>query len=293
MLPFCKILASDDNYASIVHTLGKNKYTQGTSFMLKCTIVNELPVQDWSSLNNTLLLPLPLFFAQCYKSMSHWLDLISLKQDLIKFTYTHKMASKSQTTENDISITFNTPSSYDGPPETKPKKDDSKKQSKVLYLTQGFIRFKPGSTSAEKKAYWQSRKQGDNPESLEPEAKKAKVHSDSWCFYNYKNVEKHIQLYASQAISVVRKLPSGFEALKKKDTAYFDIIAESKYQQILLEVYFYKDKYYLSLTKYFKPDDKAEDEYCEWQHSGCNFPFDPEKDDPMNILDFILTPGSN
>jgi len=97
-----------------------------------------------------------------------------------------------------------------------------------------------------------------------------------------------IQLYPKQMLEVIRQLPKAYAAVREGDTSYKVDIAKSKTQLIFLEVNEYRDRIYLFLKKMFKPEDLADDPEQCWIYTRSNISFDPEMDQPMHLLKFIL-----
>ena len=174
--------------------------------------------------------------------------------------------------------------------QTKPQGDAFKN----YFLTYGIVKYKPGTSAANKKANWQQR----TASGLKgPEAKKKKtdsndekeeaVYPDSWLFCNL-NLDS-IQLYASQCITLVKHLPAAYDAFNKGDTSYVAIIGQSKSQRITLEINEYKEKMYLRMKKYFKPAGKEDDPMQDWLHTSSNVSFNPDLDNPHALLNFVMS----
>jgi len=155
--------------------------------------------------------------------------------------------------------------------------------SKFYRMAKGYVRYKPGATYEERRLYWQ-RVQW-NPK-LKDETKRPA--SDCWLFFNKNLMGKAMHLFASQAIKLAELLPQGFDALQQQDTSFCATVSESKTQRLTLEVHTYKDNLQLSLRKYYKPEDKADDEEQDWIITGSHMTFDPELDDPEALLDYVL-----
>jgi len=162
------------------------------------------------------------------------------------------------------------------------------KVSKFYKLANGYVRFKPGATYAERQLYWQRIKM--NPQLKE---RLPRPPSDCWLFYNKNLLGKAIQLYASQVGRLAELLPEAYVALLGEDTTYLEIISESKTQRLTLEVGYYKMKevslIQLAMKKYYKPENKAEDEEQDWLPTSSHVKFDPQQDDPDGLLEYILS----
>lgn len=169
---------------------------------------------------------------------------------------------------------------------TGPAKQPQKR--KVYRLSDGFVRFKPGASSIERKSYWKTREAQEQGNSELKDKTKPPI-PDTWEFFNSRLAGKSIQMYASQVLTLIELLPSAYMAFENGDTTFFKVIAENKTQRLSLEIYIYKDKRYLSMRKYFKPEDKADDPNQGWLPTGSNISFHPNQDDPEYLLDFILT----
>ena len=165
-------------------------------------------------------------------------------------------------------------------------------------LTYGVVKYKPGTSAANKKANWQQRIASGLKG---PETKKRKIDSsdekeeavypDSWVFFNLNLAS--IQLYASQCITLVKHLPAAYAAFNKGDTSYVAIVGQGKTQRITLEVNEYKEKMYIRMKKYFKPDGTEDDPMQDWLYTSSIVSFDPELDNPQALLNFVLTSSSN
>ena len=107
-------------------------------------------------------------------------------------------------------------------------------------------------------------------------------------FFNH-NMANPLRLYSKQMHTLVQHLQEAYYALDKGDTSYCLVVAINKNQCITLEVSDYNDKQYLFLKKCFKPQDKADDPMQDWIHTRSSILFDPEKDDPIELLKFTLS----
>ena len=103
------------------------------------------------------------------------------------------------------------------------------------------------------------------------------------------NMATPLRLYCKQMHTLVQHLQEAYYALNKGDTSYCLVIGINKVQRITLQVSAYNDKYYLFLKKCFKPQDKADDPKQDWIHTRSSILFDPEKDDPIELLKFTLS----
>jgi hypothetical protein len=159
--------------------------------------------------------------------------------------------------------------------------------SQIFRMAKGYVRRKPGSTPEERKLFWEKVK--FNPQ-LKDDPSKRPV-SESWCFFNKQL--KSIQLYAGQISALVDLLPSGYEAALKGDVNFFEVIAEGKTNRLTLEVFYYKEELILAMKKYYIPENKVDDDTQEWLPTSAHFPFDPEKDDPIALLEYVLNTADN
>jgi hypothetical protein len=174
-----------------------------------------------------------------------------------------------------------------------------KPNSKIFRLNKGYIRFKPGAPYEERRLYWQRIQ--CNPLLKEKLKKPA---SDCWMFYNRKFLSKGMSLYGSQVNKLMEVLPEAYHAYQLLgDTSYREIISENKTQLLVLEInpvavnntnddpnsIHVSSQLVLALKKYYKPEDKADDEDQDWLPTSNSVPFDPELDDPDALLNYILT----
>ena len=196
--------------------------------------------------------------------------------------------------DNATPLTINTACSVDQPETNQTMESTSRQQQtqrppRIFKMGKGYVRHKPGSTAAERKQFWEKVKY--NPQ-LKDDPTKRPV-SDSWLFYNDKLMGKPMQLYASQIMELVKLLPTAFEAAKNNDTSYFEVITEGKTNRLTLEIYFYKDTLNLSVKKYFIPEDKVDDDHQEWLPTSSYFSFNHEKDEPTDLLEYVLLTSEN
>lgn len=161
------------------------------------------------------------------------------------------------------------------------------KVSKFHKLAYGYVRYKPGATYAERQLYWQRIK--FNPHLKD---KLPRPPSDCWLFHNKNLLGKAVQLYASQVGKLVELLPEAYAALLGGDTTYFEVLSETKTLRLTLEVRYHKikeqDILQLTLKKYYKPEDKADDEQQDWLPTSSHVRFDPDLDDPDDLLEYTL-----
>lgn len=155
---------------------------------------------------------------------------------------------------------------------------------KLHALSNGFIRFRPGSNTAEKMAIRQQRERA-TPDMID---KLPKIVPNTWLFFNDMVMGNAVQLYGSQALRLFKNLPHAYKAFLKGDTSYYFLLDETKTQKLTLEVHTYNEKTYVSLKKYFKPEDKADDPRQDWVATGHFVSFNPIDDDPQDMLDFVL-----
>lgn len=154
------------------------------------------------------------------------------------------------------------------------------KKRKTFDLTFGKILYKPGSTSAERKAAWEHK----NKKTAQDSDKGPLVYPNSWFFFN-QWLNNPIQLYARQVETLVRALPEAYDALQQGKVGWQCMVAEGKTQRAYLVVECYKDELYLFLSK----DYKRHENDTEWiSMPSSNVSFHPEKDDQDDIMDFIL-----
>lgn len=196
--------------------------------------------------------------------------------------------------DDGIAITLHSPPAVDG---LDPNEEEApsyrnlpkKPAPRIFKMAKGYVRYQPGSTPDERRQYWERVKY--NPK-LKDDPSKRPI-SDCWLFYNRQFLGRGMQLYAGQITAVVELLPAAFEAALKQDTSYFEVVTSSKTNRLTLEVFYYKDKLTLALKKYYIPADKVDDEMQEWVPVSNYFPFDPEKDDPIALLEYILLTSEN
>ena len=155
---------------------------------------------------------------------------------------------------------------------------------KRLNLARGFIRFKPGSTASEKMTIRQQQREWEMSNKKD---KMPKIIPDTWLFFNDYDLGKSVQLYGSQAVKLFKLLPDAYEAFSNGEP-YYRVIDENKTQLLTLEISTYKDRTNISLKKLFKPEDKADDPNQDWLPTGNQISFDPNEDDPDDMLDFVL-----
>jgi len=200
-----------------------------------------------------------------------------------------------QDVSSDDTCTFNEPTSYtrERSPLRRPdpnvsasqeQPNGNKSRPKRLNLARGFIRFKPGSTAAEKMTIRQQQREWEVSDKRD---KMPKIIPDTWLFFNDNVLGKSVQLYGSQAVKLCKHLPEAYQAFVRGDP-YYKVIDENKTQLLTLEIYTYKDKTNVSLKKSFKPEDKADDPNQDWLPTGHHISFVPAEDDPEDMLDFVL-----
>jgi hypothetical protein len=117
---------------------------------------------------------------------------------------------------------------------------------------------------------------------------KEKIISEHFLIFNSSGA-RPIQLYRSQILKLVRQLSQAYLAFKENDTSFCVDIAANETQRISLEVSDYNDQTYLFLKKRFKPKDKANDPDQDWIYTRSNVSFNPDQDDVVKILGFVLT----
>jgi len=162
------------------------------------------------------------------------------------------------------------------------------KQSKFHRLAHGYVRFKQGAPYEEKRLYWQRIQ--SNPALKE---KLKRPDSDCWLFTNKHLLGRAFQLYGSQVSKLVDLLPEAYEALLEGDASFQAIVSETRTQRLTLEVNrssYTSDHYTLMvvLKKYYKPDHLADDEEQDWLRTSAQIQFEPEQDDPDELLDYML-----
>jgi len=118
-------------------------------------------------------------------------------------------------------------------------------------------------------------------------------------WFHSRRMQDPILLYGNQVARLIDELPTAYAAVENKQQDYVFLLSESKFNKITLEVSLYRDKYYLFLKKYFKgtpghrrarlsaaaADDQERSTWLTLSAVG----FDPVKDDPEAILDFVLS----
>lgn len=179
--------------------------------------------------------------------------------------------------------------SVDEPPLKKHKAFGRKvvKKKTTHPLTYGYVRFKPGSTPAERKTIWQLKKAQEGQEVNDGKST-PQIIPDTWNFYNM-NMSSPIQLYGRQVLTLIKHLTEAYEQLQMGNVGYICVIGESKTQRITLEVDVYNEEIYLYLKKAFKMDEND----TEWiPIHRSNVSFHPEKDDPQELADFVLSCAS-
>lgn len=155
------------------------------------------------------------------------------------------------------------------------------KRANRLDLTHGFVRFRPGSSTAEKMTIRKQQREWDKSR----KDKMPKVIPDTFGFHS--TAAKGIGLYGSQLVTLVRHLPDAYQAFEQGSPYYF-VIEKTKTSLLTLEISTYNDQTNVSLKKSFKPEDKADDPEQDFIPSGQFMHFDPEQDDPDDILEFAL-----
>jgi len=118
-------------------------------------------------------------------------------------------------------------------------------------------------------------------------SQKDKIIPEHFLIYNSSG-SRPIQLYRREILELIRQLPKAYEAFKTKDASFCVDITANKTQRIILEVSLYNDNAYLFLKKMFKPEDKVNDPDQEWIYTKSNVSFNPEKDDAVEMLRYVL-----
>jgi hypothetical protein len=139
----------------------------------------------------------------------------------------------------------------------------------------------------------EEREEGED--ALASAAVKKSNRSQAFWFHS-RRLQDPILLYGNQVARLIDELPAAYAAVEKKQQDYVFLLSESQFNKITLEVSLYRDKYYLFLKKYFKgtpghrrsnPSAVAADRATWLALSAVGF--DPVKDDPEAILDFVLS----
>jgi len=155
------------------------------------------------------------------------------------------------------------------------------KKANRLDMTYGFVRFRPGSSTAEKMTIRKQQREWDKSR----KDKMPKVIPDTFGFNS--TAGKGIGLYGSQLVTLVKHLPDAYQAFEQGLPYYF-VIDKTKTSLLTLEIATYNDQTNVSLKKFFKPEDKADDPDQDFIASGQFMHFDPDRDDPEDILEFAL-----
>ena len=111
---------------------------------------------------------------------------------------------------------------------------------------------------------------------------------EHFLLFNNSSGARPIQLYRNQMLELIRQLPKAYLAFRENDTSFCIDIAATKTERITLEVSDYNDETYLFLKKRFKPKDKADDPDQDWIYTRSNVSFNPDQDDPTEMLKFVL-----
>lgn len=197
--------------------------------------------------------------------------------------------------EDGIAITIHSPpSDLDG---VDPNQEElpslrnlpKKRIPNLFKMAKGYVRYKQGSTADERRLYWERVK--FNPK-LKDDPDKRPI-SDCWLFHNRQYAGKGMPLYAGQIMALVELLPSAFKAALDQDTSYFEVVAEGKTNRLTLEVFYNKEDLTLALKQYYIPKDRVDDDTQEWIPVSNFFPFDPEKDEPLDLLEYVLITSEN
>ena len=136
---------------------------------------------------------------------------------------------------------------------------NEKQRRKLFTLRYGFVQYVPGSADNEKNLYGYF--QIHKPRSIHP-----------------------LRLYTNQMIRLAQELHEGYKALAKKDFGYHSYIVNKDNLRIFLELNEYKEKVTLQIKKCFKTDDDP-----EWHYTNSNVQFDPQVDNPDDLLEFVLS----
>lgn len=141
---------------------------------------------------------------------------------------------------------------------------------------------------------------GDSPEAPAAVEAKKKSYGPAFWFHN-RYFGNAILLYGNQALDLVDELPNAYKALANSDLSYRFVVAKSKDAYVTLEISQWKNVNRLQLKPHFKsnrppkhPSSLSEGQVDEnaWipaHRSSVNF--DPVKDKPEALLEFLLTEG--
>jgi len=121
--------------------------------------------------------------------------------------------------------------------------------------------------------------------------------SKAFWFHNRQMTEK-ILLYGNQVACLIDALPKAFEAHQRADHSFRYKVAQTKNQLLMLEVVCLNERSFVFLKKYFKPnvldyDDSGQpflrvDQDSKWLPTRAAISFDPHKDKPRALLEFVL-----
>ena len=159
----------------------------------------------------------------------------------------------------------------------------SKPLPKILYLKYGFIRYSASPASKTSKRSADAEKDKGGP---------------AFAFFSRRVIGKSIQLFANQAVKLVEELPAAFQAFRDSDSSYRYVLCENKTNLVTLEVSPWNGKNYLFLKRYFRATADNETVWSSsvheinhkgWLPTKSVVSFDPAEDEPIEILDFVLS----
>lgn len=130
----------------------------------------------------------------------------------------------------------------------------------------------------------------------QPEGNKRGGTGTAFWFYNSR-LSNPMLLYGNQTVRLISELPRAYKAFRIRDYSYRFVLVENKHTLITLEVTNYRDKPYLFLKKYFKPNRSTlhpssplgEVDENAWLPTKSSVSFDPDTDHPQALLRFVLT----
>ena len=172
-----------------------------------------------------------------------------------------------------------------------------KVNSKVFCLANGFVQFKPATASSpqlqeltagsEMQRQCMSGRQDvleNDTGCLAADIPARKVNNLPGFYIHNKKLDRPIRLYPTEIISLIQHLPKAYAALNNGNTSYHQTMSKAKAQLVTLEVSMYRERYYLFLKKYFKESPDS----VKWSPCKGAVMFDPQYDDPDNLLEFVL-----
>ena len=174
---------------------------------------------------------------------------------------------------------------------------------KIYKMTYAYIHYKPIDVNVTSKAdksepessSTKENKEDGSQDSHKEDESPAKQSSAAFWFITRRS-SKPIMLFKTQMFDLVDELPKAYEAYLRGDANYRFVLSENKENLTTLEVSLYKDKTYLFMKKYFKarranhlPSSFQDVDENAWIPTRSYASFDPVKDDPNELFDFVLT----